>query len=156
MVDGFIQQKECTALCHQQRQLQSGAHLWRGEYQLAAARGREALAALRPASTRWLNAAATVTDACCRQLLHGEVVELCRALVDIPVTPALHGAYAHAIAMTMPTVLWHCSEPIDVALFARVEEIEAGLDPSDPIALAWVSVLSSTNRSRTGSGSRSG
>jgi eukaryotic-like serine/threonine-protein kinase len=132
------------------RQLQSGAHIWRGEYQLAAARGREALAALRPASTRWLNAAATVTDACCRQLLHGEVVELCRALVDIPVTPALHGAYAHAIAMTMPTVLWHCNEPIDVALFARVEEIEAGLDPSDPIALAWVCCAKSWRALRDG------
>jgi tetratricopeptide (TPR) repeat protein len=132
------------------RQLQSGAHIWRGEYQLAAARGREALAALQPASTRWLNAFATVTDACCRQLLHGEVVELCRALVDIPVTPALHGAYAHAIAMTMPTVLWHTSEPIDAALFARVAEIEAGLDPSDPIALAWVCCAKSWRALRDG------
>jgi tetratricopeptide (TPR) repeat protein len=132
------------------RQLQSGAHIWRGEYELAANRGREALAALQPASTRWLNAFATVTDACCRQLLHGEVVELCRALGDIPVTPALHGAYAHAIAMTMPTVLWHTSEPIDVALFARVDEIEAGLDPSDPIALAWVCCAKSWRALRDG------
>lgn len=132
------------------RQLQSFAHIWRGEYELAATRGREALAALQPASTRWLNAFATVTDACCRQLLHGEVVELCRKLVEIPVTPALHGAYAHAIAMTMPTVLWHTNEPIDVAMFARVDEIEAGLDPSDPIALAWVCCAKSWRALRDG------
>lgn len=132
------------------RALQSGAHIWRGEYPLAAARGREALRDLPQASTQWLNAMATVTDACCRQLLHGQVVELCRALVSIPVKPELHGAYAHAIAMTMPTVLWHCEERLDIPLFERVDEIEAALDPSDPIALAWICCSKSWRALRDG------
>ena len=119
--------------------------------QLAATRGREALAALRPASTRWLNAFATVTDACCRQLLHGEVVELCRALVDIPVTPArprrvrprdrdddADGALAHARTDRHRG----CSHVVD--------EIEAGLDPSDPVALAWVCCSKSWRALRDG------
>jgi len=132
------------------RQLQSGAHIWRGEYLQAAARGREALADLPQASTPWLNAMATVTDACCRQLLHGEVVELCHALVAIPVEPALHGAYAHAIAMTMPTVLWHCDQDLVTPLFARIDEIEVALDHSDPIALAWICCAKSWRALRDG------
>ena len=132
------------------RQLQSDAHIWRGEYPLSAARGVEALEALPPASTQWLNAAATVADAWCRQLVHGDVVALCRQLVDIPVTPALHGAYAHAVALTMPTVLWHTDANLDGALFARLDEIEAALDPNDPIALAWICCARSWRALRDG------
>jgi eukaryotic-like serine/threonine-protein kinase len=146
-VDAVPDRRERVGLL---RQLQSGAHIWRGDYPLAAARGREALAHLPPASTHWLNAAATVTDACCRQLLHREVVELCRALVAIPVAPALHGAYAHAIAMTMPTVLWHCDEDIEPALFARLDEIEAAFDRSDPVALGWICCARSWRALRDG------
>ena len=132
------------------RQLQSGALIWRGEYPLAAVRAREALAALPPASTPWLHAAAGLADSCCRLLEHAEVVELCHSLVALPVTPALHAAYAHAIAMTMPTVLWHCKEPIDLALFARLDEIEAALEHSDPIALAWICCAKSWRALRDG------
>jgi tetratricopeptide (TPR) repeat protein len=132
------------------RQLQSGAHIWRGEYPLSAARAREALDALPPASVHWLNAAATVADAWCRQLVHGDVIALCNQLVALPVTPALHGAYAHAIAMTMPTVLWHTDTDLDVALHARLDEVAAALDPNDPIALAWVCCARSWRALRDG------
>ncbi|HEX5061945.1 MAG TPA: protein kinase [Kofleriaceae bacterium] len=119
------------------RQLQSDAHIWRGEYPASAERGCEALDALPPASVQWLNAAATVADAWCRLLVHGDVVELCKTLVDLPLTPELHSAYTHAVAMTMPTVLWHTDGNIDAALFQRLDSVEAALDQNDPIALGW-------------------
>ncbi|HSN25013.1 MAG TPA: AAA family ATPase, partial [Kofleriaceae bacterium] len=132
------------------RQLQSDAHIWRGEYPLAAARGREALDALPPASVHWLNAAATVADAWCRQLVHGDVIALCNKLVELPLTPALHGAYAHAVALTMPTVLWHTDTDLDIALHQRLDEVAAALDPDDPIALAWVCCARSWRSLRDG------
>ena len=132
------------------RQLQSDAHIWRGEYPLAAARGREALDALPPASVQWLNAAATVADAWCRQLVHGDVVALCKKLVELPLTPELHGAYAHAVALTMPTMLWHTDSDLDVALHRRLDELATALDPNDPIALAWVCCARSWRSLRDG------
>jgi tetratricopeptide (TPR) repeat protein len=131
------------------RQLQSDAHIWRGEYPNAAARAKEALDALPQASIAWLHAAATVADAWCRLLVHGDVVALCHSLVTIPITPELRGAFAHAVAMTMPTVLWHCDDNLDSALFARLAEIEVSLE-SDPIALGWISCARSWRALRDG------
>jgi serine/threonine protein kinase/tetratricopeptide (TPR) repeat protein len=132
------------------RQLQSDAHIWRGEYPAAAACARDAIESLAPASIPWLNAAATVADAWCRLLVHGDVIALCRTLIALPVTPTNQGAYCHAVAMTMPTVLWHTDANLDVALFARLDEVEATLGTSDPIALGWICCARSWRALRDG------
>ncbi|HTL35054.1 MAG TPA: protein kinase [Kofleriaceae bacterium] len=113
------------------RQLQAGAHVWRGEYALAAQRGNEALALLSPASIPWLVAAAAVADACSRTLEHARVLELCRTLAAVDVTPPLFHAYAHAVATTMTTLLWHGEPALSEQLFAKLARIEtAGTDPA--------------------------
>src|SRR5262249_3781597 len=81
------------------RPLQSGAHVWRGEYPLAAERGLEALRSLPVATGGWFLAAAAVAESCSRRLEHDTVIELCRALVDAPTTPYTQRAYTYAIAM---------------------------------------------------------
>jgi tetratricopeptide (TPR) repeat protein len=82
--------------------------------------------------------------------VHGDVVALCEKLVAIPLTPALHGAYAHAVALTMPTMLWHADSDLDIALHERLDEMAASLDPNDPIALAWVCCARSWRSLRDG------
>jgi len=119
------------------RQLQAGAHVWRGEYALAAERGNEAIALLSPASVPWLVAAAAVADACSRQRHdHARVLELCRTLAATEVTPPLYHAYAHAVAATMTTLLWHGDPELIGRLFAQLSRIEAR--GADPAARAWI------------------
>lgn len=118
------------------RQLQAGAHVWRGEYALAAERGNQALALLSPASVPWLVAAAAVADACSRRLEHPGVLELCRTLAATQVKPPLHHAFAHAVATTMTTLLWHGDPDLMEQLFAQLARIEeAGADPA---TRAWI------------------
>lgn len=119
------------------RQLQAGAHNWRGEFALAAERGNEALALLSPESVPWLVAAAAVADASSsRRLEHARVLDLCRTLAATSVTPALHHAYAHAVAKTMTTVLWHGDAALVEQLFGKLVQIEAA--DSDPGTRAWI------------------
>ncbi|MBV8762950.1 MAG: protein kinase [Deltaproteobacteria bacterium] len=118
------------------RQLQAGAHVWRGEYALAAERGDQALALLSPASVPWLVAAAAVAEACSRRLEHPRVLELCRALAATEVSPPLHHAFAHAVATTMTTLLWHGDPDLIQQLFAQLARIEAA--GADPAARAWI------------------
>jgi tetratricopeptide (TPR) repeat protein len=118
------------------RQLQAGAHVWRGEYALAAERGDNALMLLLPDTVPWLLAAAAVGDACSRRLEHGRVLELCRRLATTDVTPPLHHALAHAVATTMTTVLWHGDPALTERLFAQLERIEAA--GAEPAARAWI------------------
>ncbi|HUS30680.1 MAG TPA: protein kinase [Kofleriaceae bacterium] len=118
------------------RSLQAGAHVWRGEYAIAAERGNEALAVLSPASVAWLSAAAAVADACSRRLEHPWVLELCRRLAALEVTPNLYHAYAHAVATTMTTLLWHGDADLSGRLFAQLARIEA--DRPGPDTLAWI------------------
>ena len=118
------------------RQLQAGAHVWRGEYALAAERGNEALAALSPASVPWLVTAAAVADACSRRLEHARVLELCRTLANLATPRPLHHAFAHAVATTMTTLLWHAEPALVDQLFAQLTAIEAAR--ADPVALAWI------------------
>lgn len=119
------------------RQLQAGAHVWRAEYALAAERGNEALALLSPASVPWLVAAAAVADACSRRRDdHARVLELCRTLAATEVTPPLYHAYAHAVATTMTTLLWHGDAALVEQLFDQLARIEAaGVDPA---ARGWI------------------
>jgi eukaryotic-like serine/threonine-protein kinase len=118
------------------RQLQAGAHVWRGEYALAAERGNEALSLLSSASVPWLSAAAAVADACSRRLEHPRVLELCRTLAAIDVTPPLAHAYAHAVATTMTTLLWHGDAEVIEQLFAKLELIATA--GADPATSAWI------------------
>ncbi|HEY5921866.1 MAG TPA: protein kinase [Kofleriaceae bacterium] len=118
------------------RQLQAGAHVWRGEYALAAERGNEALASLSPASVPWLVAAAAVAEAGSRRLEHAQVLDLCRALAAIEPTPVMHHAFAHAVAHTMTTLLWHGKSALIEQLFAQLERIES--ITTDPATLAWI------------------
>ena len=120
------------------RQLQADAHVWQGEYALAADRGAEALARLRPGTLPWLLAAAACADASTRRLEHGKVLELCRALADTAPAPGTDAAYAHAVAMTMTTLLWHGDEPLIERLFAQLDRVEHEVGAVDPVALAWV------------------
>ncbi len=118
------------------RQLQAGAHVWRGEYALAVERGNEALAALSPSSAPWLVAAAAVAEACTRRLEYARVTELGCTLAETEVPLPLHRAYAHAVAMTMTTLLWHGEPALIERLFTRLEHVErAGAGPA---ALAWI------------------
>lgn len=119
------------------RQLQAGAHDWRGEYALAAERGAEALARLPRGSLPWLTAAAAVGHAHARRLEHEPVIELCHELATIPVAPAVHRAYTHAVANTMTTLLWHADAALVAVLFARLDHVEAE-SARDPVALAWI------------------
>jgi tetratricopeptide (TPR) repeat protein len=132
------------------RQLQSGAHAWRGEYALAIERGAEALDRLTPASVPWLVAAAAVADAGTRRLEHAQVIELCHALADAEVAPAAHRAYAHAVAMTMTTLLWHADDALVRRLFARLDRVEAEAAGGDPGALAWIQTARSWRALRDG------
>jgi len=116
------------------RQLQAGAHVWRGEYALATERGNQALELLSPSSVPWLVAAAAVADACSRRLEHARVLELCRTLAATEVTPPLHHAFAHAVATTMTTLLWHGDAALTEQLFAQLARIET----TDPATLAWI------------------
>jgi serine/threonine protein kinase/tetratricopeptide (TPR) repeat protein len=118
------------------RQLQAGAHVWRGEYALATERGNEALSLLSPSSVPWLVAAAAVADACSRRLEHARVLELCRTLAATDVTPPLYHAYAHAVATTMTALLWHGDAALIEQLFGKLAAIEAaGVDPA---TAAWI------------------
>jgi predicted ATPase len=135
------------------RQLQAGAHVWRGEYARAAERGNEALAALSPSSVPWLVAAAAVADACTRRLEHARVLELCRTLAATEVTPALHQPYAHAVAVTMTTLLWHGEPALIDQLFAQLQRVErAGADAA---ALAWIYYARAWRALRDGDHARS-
>src|SRR3569623_867163 len=116
------------------RQLQAGAHVRRGEYALATERGNQALELLSPSSVPWLVAAAAVADACSRRLEHARVLELCRTLAATEVTPPLHHAFAHAVATTMTTLLWHGDAALTEQLFAQLARIET----TDPATLAWI------------------
>src|SRR5688572_1320006 len=118
------------------RQLQAGAHVWRGEYALAAERGNEALSLLSPASVPWLVAAAAVADACSRRLEHARVLELCKTLAATRVTPPLFHAYAHAVATTMTTLLWHGEPALIDRLFEQLQHVEES--GADAGALAWI------------------
>jgi len=131
------------------RQLQAAAHLWRGDFELATGRGQDALARLPIAGERWLMAAATVGDACCRRLEYDTVIELSRALAGVAVTPATSRAYTYAVAMVSTAALW-CADPsLIAALYARLDAIEA--DPTTtPAALAWVHSARSWRAMRDG------
>ena len=118
------------------RQLQSGAHVWRGEYALAVARGGEALERLKPTSVEWMHAAASVIDARAKRLEHAKVIELCHTLAATELSPSLHRAYTHAVSKTMTTLLWHGEPELVGRLFAQLDRIEAG---ADPVTLAWIS-----------------
>jgi tetratricopeptide (TPR) repeat protein len=118
------------------RQLQAGAHVWRGEYAFAAERGKQALDALSPASVHWLLAAAAVADACSRLLEHDRVLELSRTLAKMKVLPPMHHAFAHAVATTMTTVLWHGDPALVEQLFEQLADIDAAGD--DPAVRAWI------------------
>jgi tetratricopeptide (TPR) repeat protein/predicted Ser/Thr protein kinase len=121
------------------RQMQAGAHVWRGEYELAAERGSDALARLPPASTPWLVAAAAVADAYSRRLEPDKVTELCQLLVDIPTAPSTNRAYAHAVALGVPTLLYSAGDAaLCERLFARLDQIEIEALGGDPAALAWI------------------
>ncbi len=120
------------------RQLQSGAHVWRGEYALAEERGSQAIDLLPPASGPWLVAAAALADARERRLEHAKTRALCYALADVDPTPATFRAYAHAVAMTMSTLLWHVEPSVCEQLFTKLDHIERAARGSDPAALAWI------------------
>ncbi len=120
------------------RQLQCGAHVWRGEYALAAERGAEALMRLAVTSVEWLLAAGSVSEACAKRLEHTKVIELCRALAETPLSPPLHRAYTHAVATTMTTLLWHGDPTLIARLFAQLDRVEVDAGGDDPVALAWI------------------
>jgi predicted ATPase len=124
------------------RQLQSAAHLWRGDFELAVNRGRDALDRLPPASERWLVAAGTVADACGRRLEYEPVIELCTQLVEVPSTVSTYRAYAYAVAMATQAALWVGDPDVLARLYARLDEIEkdAGAAPANThaAALAWI------------------
>ncbi len=131
------------------RQLQSGAHVWRGEYVLAQERGGEALDRLAPASARWLAAAAAVAEASARRLDHPRVLELCAELVELAIEPACHRAYAYAVARTMSSLLWYGDRALADRLFARLDQIEIE-SAADPAVGAWVRVARSWLAMRDG------
>ncbi len=118
------------------RQLQAGAHQWRGEFELAIERGRAALERLPRASGPWLNAAAIVSDACGRRLENLPVLELATALARVTPTPATYHAFTYAVAMAMTVALWHADAETLRTLYTRLDEIEAA--GSDPASLAWI------------------
>jgi tetratricopeptide (TPR) repeat protein len=120
------------------RQVQADAHVWRGEYELAAVRGTEALDRLAPGTAPWLLAAAAVADACTRRLERDRVMDLSRALVHVDAAPATYRAYAHAASLTMGQLLWHGDAELIAAMFARLDEIERVIGLDDPAALAWI------------------
>jgi tetratricopeptide (TPR) repeat protein len=120
------------------RLLQSGAHLWRGEYAAAAERGEQAIARLPIATEPWLAAVANVADACERRLERPRVVELCEVLAGTAIARDAYRAYVHAVAMTTGTLLWHADVDLQNRLFARLEAIATELGDSDPVAVAWI------------------
>jgi tetratricopeptide (TPR) repeat protein/predicted Ser/Thr protein kinase len=121
------------------RQMQAGAHVWRGEYELAVERGEDALARLVPASTPWLVAAAALAEAYGRRLETDKVIELCRLLDALPTTTTTSRAYAHAVALGAPALLY---SPRDVQLterlFEKLDQLEIEALGTDPAALAWI------------------
>ena len=120
------------------RQVQADAHAWRAEYSLAEEHGFEALELLAPESAAWLAAAAAVADARVRRFEHGKVLAICHALAGVAPAPVTHRPLAHAIATTMPTLLWHGDAALIARLFAQLDRIEAEAGGGDPAALAWV------------------
>jgi serine/threonine protein kinase/tetratricopeptide (TPR) repeat protein len=120
------------------RLLQSGAHLWRGEYAAAADRGEEAIARLAVASEPWLTAIANVAYACERRLDRARVIALCEVLAGTTVAPETYRAYVHAVAMTASTVLWHGDVTLQNRLLARLDGIAAAIGDGDPVAVAWI------------------
>jgi tetratricopeptide (TPR) repeat protein len=84
----------------------------------------------------WLVAAAAVADACSRRVEHASVLELCRTLAATELTPEQHHAYAHAVATTMTTLLWHGEPALVEQLFAQLARVEAaGVDAATS---AWI------------------
>jgi tetratricopeptide (TPR) repeat protein len=140
------------------RQLQAAAHLWRGDFELAISRGKDAIDRLRSregtrgdrgATERWLVAVATVADACSRQLDYPTVIELSKALVEVEVTPATCRSYTYAVAMAATAALWCADAGLIAKLYARLDAIEA--DPeSSPAALAWIHSAKSWRAMRDG------
>jgi tetratricopeptide (TPR) repeat protein/predicted Ser/Thr protein kinase len=129
------------------RQLQAGAHAWRGEYALVVERGAEALERLAPTSVPWLVAAAAVADARARRLEHEAVLALCKTLAALPLEPEMHRAYAHAVAVTMTTLLWHGDRVLAEQLFTQLERVAAA---GDPASMAWVYTARSWRALRDG------
>ncbi len=120
------------------RQLQSDAHVWRGEFALAAERASEAMAQLGAGSELWLTAAASRIDALTRLLDADQVIALCRVLGDTPTTPATHRVYAQAVAMTMSTLLWQADAALIARLFGRLDAIADAIAATEPATLAWI------------------
>src|SRR5262249_38733255 len=68
-------------------------------------------------------------------LEHDAVLELCRTLAALPLAPEMHHAFAHAVSVTMTTLLWHGDRELTAQLFAQLDRVAAA---GDPAALAWV------------------
>jgi tetratricopeptide (TPR) repeat protein len=64
------------------------------------------------------------------------VLDLCRTLAGVDVTPPLFHAYAHAVATTMTSLLWHGQPELSELLFAKLAGIEAA--GTDPAARGWI------------------
>ncbi|MDB4956768.1 MAG: protein kinase [Myxococcales bacterium] len=121
------------------RQLQAGAHDWRGEYELAELHGEEAMARLPPAGAAWLLAAASVMHAYALRLEQDKLTELCVRLVDLPIAPGTYRAYAHVVALGVPSLLYSTRDAtLTERLFARLDQIELAAVGADVAALAWI------------------
>jgi eukaryotic-like serine/threonine-protein kinase len=131
------------------RQLQAGAHAWRGEYARAAECGDEALVRLPVASLHWFLAAAAIADARTRQLQHAEVIVLCRDLADAALTPETCRAFVRAATLAMPTLLWHGDTELVTRLFIQIDRVEAEVG-GEPATLAWVHTARSWRAMRDG------
>lgn len=131
------------------RQLQAAAHLWRGDFDLATSRGQDARDRLPVASERWLVASATVADACSKKIEYETLLEICRDLVTVEVSPATARAYAYAVAMAVTAALW-CADPSLIAqMYARLDALEA--DPeTGQAARAWIHSARSWRAMRDG------
>jgi len=84
----------------------------------------------------------TSADACTRRLEYARVSELARTLAETEVPRPLHRAYAHAVAMTMTTLLWHGEPALIERLFARLEHVEIVNDET-PARMARLGITAS-------------
>jgi tetratricopeptide (TPR) repeat protein len=131
------------------RQLQAGAHVWRGEYVLAAERGSEAIVRLEPGTPRWLAAISAVAEASARRLDHDRVIEIGKQLAIVELTAETYRAYAFAVAVTMSSLLWYGDPALPASLFDRLDVLEPAAS-DDPAVGAWIRVARSWRALREG------